>query len=113
MLFVAEVFIGRFTHDGVVRPYGGDFFIVMLLYCLVKSFFNTPVLPTAVCVLIFAYMVEISQYFHLINLLGLQHSKLARLLLGTTYSLNDMLIYTLGILVVLIVENLRLSLNKF
>jgi hypothetical protein len=80
---------------------------------MVKSFINFPVLLTAGWVLVFAYAVEISQYFHLINLLGLQRSKLATLLLGTSFSYIDLLTYTLGILLVITVENLRVSLKKF
>ncbi len=113
LLFIAEVLIGAFLHDSIIRPYGGDFLVVILIYCFAKSFLNTSVLPTALCVLIFSYMVEISQYFHLIRLLGLEHSKTARLLLGTSFSFTDLLAYTLGILLVLMIENIKSSLKNF
>jgi hypothetical protein len=100
-------------HDGFVRPYGGDFLVVILLYCFVKSFINFPVMLTAGWVLVFAYMVEVSQYFHLVNLLGMQYSKTAKILLGTSFSFIDMLIYTMGILLVIVVENFRASLKNF
>jgi len=74
---------------------------------------NTPFLPTACSVLLFAYAVEILQYFHLVKMLGLQNSKLVRILLGTTFSFMDLLAYTLGIALVVVIENLRLSLKKF
>ncbi len=108
-----EVYIGLYMHDAIIRPFGGDFLVVILLYCLVSSFINFPVLLTAAWVLVFAYAIEISQYFHLISMLGLQRSKLATLLLGTSFSYIDLLTYTLGfILLVIIVENLRVSLEK-
>jgi hypothetical protein len=113
ILLCVEVYIGLYVHDSIVRPFGGDFLIVILLYCLVKSFFNLPVLLTAGWILVFAYAVEVSQYFHFVHLLGLQDSKLARLLLGTSFSFTDLLCYTLGILLVIIAENLRISLKKF
>jgi hypothetical protein len=113
LLLGAEVYIGLYMHDTIIRPFGGDFLVVILLYCLVKSFINFPVLLTAGWVLVFAYAIEISQYFHLISMLGLQRSKLATLLLGTSFSYIDLLTYTLGILLVIIVENLRISLKKF
>jgi uncharacterized protein DUF2809 len=113
LLLALELYIGIYIHDAFVRPYGGDFLVVILLYCLVKSFINIPFFTTAICVLIFAYVVEVSQYFHLIQMLGLQHYKLAKLLLGTTFSFTDMFIYTLGILLVIVVENLRLVLKNF
>jgi len=113
LLLAIELYIGIYMHDAIIRPFGSDFLVVILLYCLVKSFFNTPVLLTACWILVFAYAVEVSQYFHLVQLLGLQHSELAKLLLGTTFSFTDLLIYTMVVLLVIIVENLRASLNKF
>jgi DNA integrity scanning protein DisA with diadenylate cyclase activity len=106
-LFITEVLIGIYMHDTVIRPYGGDFLVVVLIYCAVKSFFNSPVLQTALYVLIFAYVVEVSQYFHLVNLLGLQNNKMAEILLGTSFSITDLLAYTLGILLVIVIEGTR------
>jgi hypothetical protein len=113
LLLLTEVLIGLYLHDALVRPYGGDFLVVILMYCIVKSFANTSIFTTAGCVLIFAYCIEISQYFHLVNLLGLQNFSLAVMLMGTSFSFTDMLIYTLGMLLVIVIENIRLSLKTF
>jgi len=113
LLFIIEFIIGVDFHDSIIRPYGGDFLVVILIYCFVKSFVNTPVAGTGLAVLLFSYMVEVSQHFHLVTLLGLQDSKLARILLGTSFSFNDLLAYTLGIGLVLVAENLRLSMKNF
>jgi hypothetical protein len=112
LLLSIEVFIGFYMHDALIRLYGGDFWVVILLYCLIKSFINFPVLLTACLVLVFAYAVEVSQYFHLLRLMGLQNSKTAGILLGTSFSFIDLLTYTLGILLVIVVENIRMSLKK-
>jgi len=112
LLFIIEVCIARYFHGSFIRNYGGDFLVVIFLYCFIKSFLNFPVLLTAGWVLFFAYAVEISQYFHLINLLGLQNSMTAKLILGTTFSFTDLLLYTLGILLVIGLEVLREKLNK-
>ena len=109
LLLIIEFLIGVYMHDVVIRPYGGDFQVVILLYCFIKSLIDTPVTKTAIGVLIFAYLIEISQYFHLVELLGLMHSHLALLILGNSFSLNDLLCYTLGILLVLLVERIRIS----
>ncbi|MCR8556444.1 DUF2809 domain-containing protein [Mucilaginibacter sp. BJC16-A38] len=85
----------------------------MLIYCLVKSFVNAPVIQTACCALVFAYLVELSQYFHLVAILGLQHSKVARIILGTQFSTVDLFAYTLGILLVLFIENVKRCLKSF
>ena len=107
ILFITEVLIARYTHDAIIRPFGGDYLVVILIYCFVKSFANTPVLPTALYVLLFSYLVEISQYFHLVRWLGLEKSKLACTIMGTSFSFTDLLCYTLGILTVIIIEKLR------
>lgn len=106
LLLGVEIFIGARMHDDIIRPYGGDFLVVILLYCLVRSFLNLPVLFTAVAVLLFSYLVEMSQYFGLADRLGFKAHSLGRILLGDYFSWTDILCYTLGIGVVLIVERL-------
>jgi hypothetical protein len=113
LLFSIEFIIGADFHDTIIRPYGGDFLVVILIYCFIKSFINTPPVITAIAVLILSYAVEISQYFHLVTQLGLQHSRLAKILLGTSFSFTDILAYTLGVLVVLVIEHLKNSLKNF
>lgn len=109
LLFITEILIARYLHDNIIRPYGGDFLVVILIYCMVKTFLNTPIVPTAIAVLLFAYVVEILQYFRLIVLLGLQHSRLACIVFGTSFSWTDILCYTSGIAVVIAVEMGRTS----
>ncbi len=104
IFFVAELLIGVYMTDAIIRPYGGDFLVVVLIYCFVKSFVRLPVKTVAVATLLFAYLVEIVQYFKLTVLLGLKHSKLANIILGNSFSWTDMLCYTLGILAVVTIE---------
>ena len=104
LLFVTEVLIAAYVHDGVVRPYIGDLLVVMLIYCFVRSFLNSPVLHTAIAVLLFAYLIEILQYFHLVRLLGLQHYRLAWIVLGSSFEWIDLIVYTVGIAIVLVLE---------
>jgi hypothetical protein len=103
-LLCVEVFIAAFLHDRLVRPYVGDLLAVVFLYCLAKSVAPVPSGPTIVAVLLFAYLVEISQYFHLATHLGLQHSQLALVVLGTYFTWVDMLMYTLGALLLVVLE---------
>ena len=103
-IFVIEVVIALFIHDKIIRPYIGDFLVVILIYCSVKSFLNTSVYPTALAVLLFSCLVELSQYFHLVNYLGLQNSKLARTIIGTSFEWTDLATYTTGIVVVILIE---------
>ncbi len=104
LLFATEVFIAAYLHDAIIRPYGGDFLVVILIYCFVKSFLNTPVKATALAVLLFSYLIETLQYFNLVEILGLEKSTIARVVIGTSFAWTDLLAYTLGILLVLLVE---------
>jgi len=106
-LFIIEVLIALYVHDAFVRPYVGDVLVVILLYCFAKTFIDTPVLPTAIAVLVFAYIIEWLQYLQIVNTLGLQHNAIARTVIGTTFQWGDILAYTLGILLVLAVEKIR------
>ena len=105
LLFGIEVIIAKFAHDQIIRPYFGDFLVVILIYCFVKSFLNIPYLNTAIAVLIFSFVLEILQYFDIVTRLGLGHSKLARTVIGTSFEWIDLMAYTLGIALVIYLEN--------
>ncbi len=108
LLFAAEVGIAAYLHDAIIRPYGGDFLVVIMLYCMVKSIIDAKIIKTALCVLIFAYGIEIAQYLKLVNALGLKNCRLVVVVLGSQFSWGDMLAYTLGIASVLVFEQFRL-----
>ena len=104
-LFIIEVLIALYMHDRIVRPYIGDLLVVILIYCFVKAFVNTRVFKTLVAVLVFSYAVEVSQYFKLVEVLGLGKSTFARIILVSSFEWVDMLAYTAGILIVLAIEH--------
>jgi hypothetical protein len=105
LIFLMELFIAFFVHDQFVRPYLGDLLVVILIYCFIKSFLDLPVLKVAAFVLIFSFGVEILQYFNLIERLGWKDSKIAKLILGNTFSWHDLFMYSAGIICVILVEN--------
>ena len=107
ILFLIEVFIASFVHDKIVRPYIGDLLVVILIYCFCKSFFNAPVIITALSVLLFAYAVELLQYLNFIHYIGLQQSRLANIILGNSFEWIDMIAYTIGTLLIFYFEVLR------
>jgi DNA integrity scanning protein DisA with diadenylate cyclase activity len=104
LLFAIEIIIAKYVHDDIIRPYVGDMLVIMLIYCFVKSFIATKVLPTTMAVLVFSYLIEAFQYFKIVNILGLQQYKIARIIIGTTFSWADIFMYTIGIAIVIFVE---------
>jgi hypothetical protein len=106
LLFVIEVCIALFVHDNFIRPYFGDVLVVILIYCFVKSFLKVSVAKAAIAVLLFAFMVETLQYFLIVEKLNLQHNKIARTVIGTSFAWEDILAYIAGIVIVIVCEKL-------
>ncbi|MFV8328240.1 DUF2809 domain-containing protein [Flavobacterium sp. ZS1P14] len=96
LLFFTEIIIALFVHDQFVRPYFGDFLVVILIYCFLKSFLNLSVWVVAFIVLLFSFSVEITQYFNAIGKLGLQNSEIAKAILGNSFAWIDLLAYVMG-----------------
>ncbi len=103
LLFGIEILIAKFVHDRIIRPYVGDVLVVILIYCIIKSFLNTPVLMTALSVLLFSFALESLQYLNIVDRLGLQNSKLA-IIIGTSFAWIDLIAYIIGIVLVLLFE---------
>lgn len=107
LIFVTEVLIALYVHDGFIRPYVGDFLVVILLYCFVCSFIKAPVLPIALAVLAFSYLVETLQYFNFVDIIGLGHSRIAKIVFGNYFTWSDIVSYTLGIGFVILMEKIN------
>lgn len=95
-LFLVEVFIGVFVRDSFIRPFGGDVLVVILIYCLVKSFWNVPTTKTAIAVFGFACLVEGLQYLQIVDRLGLRKYPLLAIIIGTSFAWEDILAYAAG-----------------
>ena len=103
-IFITEALIALYVHDDIIRPWGGDVLVVVLLYCFVRGITRLNVLTAAAVVLVFSWFVEALQYLQIIRILGLEGSAFARTVIGTTFSWADIVAYTLGIALVVGVE---------
>ena len=104
LIFTVETLIALYVQDTIIRPYIGDVLVVILIYCFIKSFLEVKVLLTALFVLLFAFSIEFLQYMNIVEKLSLQNSKIARTLIGTSFSWADILTYIIGIVMVILVE---------
>ena len=104
ILLLAEVCIALFVHDGFVRPYLGDVLVTVLICCLIRMIVPNrfPALP--LYVFIFAALVEVAQYFEIVKILGLDNNRLIRTIVGTTFSVMDLICYGVGVLLFQITE---------
>ena len=110
-LFGVETAIALYAKDRIIRPYGGDFLVVILLYCILRCFTHLSVIRTCIIVLLLSYCVETLQYFHFADKLGFQHGSIPFILLGNYFTWADMISYTLGIGAVLIIEKIFQRIN--
>jgi hypothetical protein len=107
VLLGVEVGIAVFVHDRIVRPYVGDALVVVLVYLVLRAGTRLRVGPAVGAAFAIACAVEVSQYFHLVDRLGLGRNAFARALLGTHFDPPDFLAYAVGAVATLLVERRR------
>lgn len=103
ILFI-EIIIGLYIRDAIIRPYGGDVLVILLIYYFIKSFIKTKYTYILIGTLLFAYSIEIGQYYKMVEVLGLQNNTFMSIIMGTSFSWGDMLSYTLGALICYFIE---------
>ncbi|WP_346236836.1 DUF2809 domain-containing protein [Niabella insulamsoli] len=106
-LFIIEILIAVFVHDNFIRPYMGDVLVVILLYCFLKSLLRISMLKAAIAVLIFSFLIETLQFLNIVDRIGLGHSKIARIVMGTHFAWADIISYTAGFLIIIACEASR------
>lgn len=112
ILLLLEVLIALYVQDSFIRPYGGDFLVVILLYCVLKSFLRIPVKNAIFGVLLFCWLVEGLQYIKITRLLELEDHTLITTVFGSHYEWLDLLIYSLAAVAIYIFEQVRLKQHK-
>ncbi len=106
ILFLIEVLIALFIKDKLIRPFVGDVLVVALIYCFLRIFFNLNYWKVAPGVLLFAFTIEILQYFDYVKLLGLENNRILSVVLGRTFEIMDFVAYFAGFLLIILVEKL-------
>jgi hypothetical protein len=102
-----EIAIARFVHDDFVRPYLGDSLAVVALYLALRAVTPLRVVAAVAIAFAFACAIEVGQFFHLVDLLGLGTNRVARIVLGTTFGTTDFVAYVGGAACVLAIETAR------
>ena len=104
VLFIVLVLIALFVRDRFIRPIFGDFLVVIFIYYALASVLNMSKAWLALGVLLFAYAVEIGQYYNLVYHLGLKGNRFAEIVIGMGFTWTDMLAYTLGVIFVYLLD---------
>ncbi|MCL2400927.1 MAG: DUF2809 domain-containing protein [Defluviitaleaceae bacterium] len=103
-LFAAIVYIAMFIHGGFIRNHLGDILIVIFIYCFIRIFVRDRLKLLPLYIFVFATLVEIGQYFGLVYRLGLGHSQLARVVIGVTFDIWDIVMYFIGCVLIAFFE---------
>jgi len=103
LLLITEIIIEKYA-TGFIRHTMGDYLVVILLYCFIKSFFTFSIEKTAIITLLFSYFIEFLQLSNLQNIFPEKYFKIVQITLGTSFSYLDLLAYTLGILTVYVID---------
>ena len=113
LLLGIEIIIGLYA-TGWVRSYLGDVLVVILIYAFCRTVSpGKPdkwfILPTAI--LLFSFMVEFLQLWGFCDRFGITN-KLLRIIIGTGFSVVDLVSYTIGIIPCYLTEFLSLRNKK-
>lgn len=105
-IFIVEVLIATKLKDiFFVRAYLGDVFVVMLMYCFIKAFFNLNPAKLIIGIFIFSCLIEFLQYFHFGELLGFKHNRVMMIVLGNSFSWIDIICYCAGCVILFLIES--------
>ena len=103
MLFLVEIAIAKYT-GGWIRHYLGDVLVVILIYSALMTIVNFNKTAVILFTLIFAFAIEFSQYFKLADRLEFEQGSVPYIVLGNTFSVEDLVCYAVGCLIILLFE---------
>lgn len=101
---IIEILIALYVNDSFIRPYLGDLLATLLVYVLIMSISKVTPATGIIIALLTSYFIELLQMLHIVKLLGLMQYKVARIIIGTSFSWMDLLMYTAGALVIALLE---------
>ncbi len=110
LFFLIEIAIAKYV-TGWIRSYLGDVLVIMLIYSAVMTIIKLNKKVVVLLTLILAFAIEFSQYFKLAELLGFEKGSIAYIVLGNTFSVEDLICYLVGGFVILIIESMPLRNN--
>lgn len=102
ILLTVEVLIALFIHDNFIRPYLGDVLVVMAIYTFIRIFIPERVRMLPSYILCFAVLVELMQYFRIVEMLGLQENRFFSVLIGSVFDIKDIICYAVGCTLIVI-----------
>ena len=102
-IFLIEVLIAKYV-TGWVRSYLGDVLVIILIYSAMMTVIELNKKLVVLLTLVLSFAIEFSQYIKLAELLGFEKGSVAYIVLGNTFSIEDLVCYVLGGFIILIIK---------
>ena len=113
VLFIVEFQIATtFKHLPIVRGYFGDFLVVILLYTIVQAIRPMKPLIAGAGIFLFSLFVEFMQMLEPAKLLGFAIGSAGEIILGSTFSPEDILMYFCGTVTIVLFDMIFHKLNS-
>lgn len=103
LILIIEILIALYIDDKIIRPYIGDMLVIICIYLLLKTIFNDKIKKLSLYVFIFAVIIELMQYFNIMEYLS-QNNETLSIALGKTFDIKDIICYFLGYMIIIIFE---------
>ena len=99
-----EICIAIYAKDGCIRYYLGDVLAAAMLYAFGRAAFRLPPKILALAVFTLSLVIEITQYFKVLEILGVQNYALW-IIFGGTFDWTDIICYAIGCVLAYASEN--------
>ena len=93
---ICLIIVKVFRYSGFIRGFLGDVFFMGLMFYSLKAIYDFNKEKLLLNLLFLAYIVEISQYFKILEYLNLSNNAFLKLLFGATFDVMDLVAYTIG-----------------
>ena len=103
ILLATEAIIALYVHDKIIRPFVGDAIVVIAIYYLARAIFPTGIKLLPLYIFLFAASIEILQLLNITDMIS-ANSKFLSTILGSTFSVGDIICYAAGCVILIPIE---------
>ena len=99
-----EIAIALSLDSGFIRYTFGDVLASILVYTFIRSFFSLKPFIVAIISLFISFLIEGLQLINFTKLIHQEHNKLLTVVLGNHFSFDDLLAYSVGVLIIYLID---------